>query len=146
MRKLLLIGLLPLCTSCGPTTPTGPGQPANPIRASALVETYRDFPDRAKSLYTNQSIIVRVTRGHYILGPANELHWYATGNRSRPPALIILCRNAPTKLVPDADSDLLVAGKCLGRAWDSVDRGNDVKFIVRMTDCTLTAVSPPGGP
>lgn len=145
MRKLFLFGVLAICAGCGPSAPSEPGHPSNPIRAVALVETYRDFPDRAKKLYTHQMVVVRVTKGHYIVA-GGEIRWYASGDRSREPSLIIVGRNDPAKLVPDADSDLLVTGHCGGRSYDGVDRGNDVRFTVRMTDCTLTAVNPPGDP
>lgn len=139
MRRILIWGFLISTVGCGPRDQAADNTPPNPIRASSLVETYRDFPDRAKGLYTNQVVVVRVLRGHYDVAGAREIHWYTTGNRVKPPAIVFVCRDHQTG--DGSQFDLLVAGRCTGRVWDGQDRGGDIKFTVQFHDCSVTRLA-----
>lgn len=143
MHKFILAAAVVLVSGCGAIRQTEPEQPPLPLRATSLIETYRDFPDRAKDLYTGKTVVVRVLRGHYAINN-RTISWFATGDRSRRPALIVDCRTDPRNLITDGNIDLLITGKCVGRVWDGDDRGSNVKFFIRMIDCRLTAVSNPG--
>lgn len=131
---LVLIG-------CSGGSPTVAPHAADPIRAAALVDTYRDFPDVAQKLYTSQLVTVRISRGSYRV-QAHELHWYVSRDHARPPALICHCPFDPGT---DNDSDILVTGRCRGRSWDGTDRGDNTKFFIRIEITTLARIRVTSG-
>lgn len=134
MRIALLLPIV-LILGCGQSQPPD-GHPPNPIRASSLIDTYRSFPDQARRLYNGQIVTVRVSRGHYVVA-GRELHWYATGDRQLPPAIVFRFHFD----LGEIDSELLITGRCRGRDYDNVNRGDNVFFHIDFDNgCSLAEV------